>query len=290
VYGPGHAYANPGGGLGRESVVASLSRQALSQWHATWFQPGSATLVVAGDVTMAQLMPELQKTFGDWKAGTAPAKSSSIATSPGRGKVYLIDKPGAPQSVIVAAELATPSGSPDDLALETVMRNFGGMATSRMNRNLRLDKHWSYGTQGGLTSARGPRVFQVIAPVQTDKTRESMVETMMEIRGIAGARPLAGEEYASIMRSQVARLPGRFETLDSLLNAALDVVNTGRPPEYYYNYTANLQGLQPAALNAAAANVVKPENLTWIVIGDLSKVEAGIRELNIGDVVKIKAE
>ena len=290
VYGPGHAYANPGGGLGRASTVESLSRQALSEWHTLWFKPGSSTLIVAGDVTMAQLLPELEKSFGDWTPGAAPTKTLAAATSPGRGKVYLIDKPGAPQSVIVAAELAPASGTPDDLALETVMRNFGGMATSRMNRNLRLDKHWSYGTQGGLSGARGPRTFQVIAPVQTDKTKESMVETMMEIRGVAGARPLAGDEYASIMRSQVARLPGRFETLDSLIAAATDVVNTGRAPEYYYNYTANLQGLQPAALNGAAAKVVNPSELVWVVIGDLSKVEAGIRELNYGEVVKIKAE
>ena len=290
VYGPEHAYGAPGGGLGREATVAALSRQALSTWHSTWFQPGSATLIVAGDVTMAQLLPELEKTFGDWKAGSAPTKTLSAASSPGRGKVYLIDKPGAPQSVIVAAELAPASGADDDLALETVMRNFGGMATSRMNRNLRLDKHWSYGTQGGLSAVRGPRTFQVIAPVQTDKTKESMVETMLEIRGLAGARPLAGEEYDSIMRSQVARLPGRFETLDSLIAAATDVVNTGRAPEYYYNYTANLQGLQPAALNGAAAKIIKPEDLVWVVIGDLKKVEAGIRELNYGEIVRIKAE
>ena len=83
------------------------------------------------------------------------------------------------------------------------MRNFGGMATSRMNRNLRLDKHWSYGTSGGVSTVRGPRMFSVIAPVQTDKTKEAMVEVMKEIRGVAGERPLAGEEFDSIMRSQV---------------------------------------------------------------------------------------
>ena len=290
LYGPGHAYAAPGGGLGRESVVQSLSRQSLVAWHSSWFKPGSATLIVAGDVTMAQLMPELERSFGGWAAGTAPAKTLTAAQSPGRGKVYLIDKPGAPQSVIVAAHLAPASGTPDDLALETVMRNFGGMATSRMNRNLRLDKHWSYGTSGGLSSVRGPRSFVVTAPVQTDKTKESMIEVLKEIRGVAGARPLAGEEYESIMRSQSSRLAGRFETIDSLVAAATDIVNTGRAPEYYYDYTANLKALSPEALNAAAAKVVKPDELTWIVIGDLKKVEAGVRELGYGEVLRLKME
>ena len=114
--------------------------------------------------------------------------------------VHLIDKPGAPQTVIVAAHLAPPSGQPDDLALETVMRNFGGMATARLNRNLRLDKHWSYGAYGGLNGARGPRTFVVNAPVQTDKTKEAILEVQREIAGLAGAAIVA------VMRRPCCRL------------------------------------------------------------------------------------
>ena len=135
------------------------------------------------------------------------------------------------------------------------MRNFGGMATSRLNRNLRLEKHWSYGTAGFLNGARGPRNFAVFAPVQTDKTKESMVEVRKEILGLEGERPLAGEELDSILRSQVARLPGRFETLDSLVAAALDMVNTGRAPEYYYDYSKNLQALDGADERRDAAEL-----------------------------------
>jgi len=101
--------------------------------------------------------------------------------------------------------------------------------------------------------------------------------------------PLVGEEYDSILRSQVARLPGRYETLDSLLAAAMDIVNTGRDPAYYADYASNLSALQPAALNAAAAGVVKPDALTWVIVGDLEVIEAGIRSLNLGDVRRIEA-
>jgi zinc protease len=191
--------------------------------------------------------------------------------------------------VIIAAHLGPTGATPGDLALETVMRNFGGMATSRLNRNLRLEKHWSYGTSGSVSGARGPRSFVVVAPVQTDRTRESMVEVMKEIRGVAGARPLVGEEYDSIMRSQVARLPGRFETLDALVSAAVDHVNTGRAPAYYYDYAQNLQALDPAAL-AEAGRMVKADELVWVVIGDLKKIEAGVRELGYGEAVRAQVE
>ncbi|MFY2762850.1 M16 family metallopeptidase [Arenimonas sp. MALMAid1274] len=291
VYAPDHAYAAPGGGLGTEASVGALSRQALADWHARWFVPSNATLVAAGDITLPELVAALERSFGGWRGGAAPAKAVGPSTSsPGRGIVHLIDKPGAPQTVIMAAHLAPPSNQPDDLALETVMRNFGGMATSRLNRNLRLDKHWSYGAGGGLTGARGPRTFLVNAPVQTDKTREAIVEVIREIKGVAGERPLAGEEYDSILRSQVARLPGRYETLDSLLAAGLDIVNTGRDPGYYANYARDLASLQAPALNASAAAVVKPGELTWVIVGDLDKIEAGIRELDLGEVRRITVE
>ncbi len=135
-------------------------------------------------------------------------------------RVYLVDRPGAPQSVIVAAHVSETGGQPEDLAIDTVMLNFGGIATSRLNRNLRLDKAWSYGTQGVLQNARGQRPFIVIAPVQTDKTREAILEVAKELRDVAGARPVRGEEFASIMRTQTLGLPGRWATLASLENAA----------------------------------------------------------------------
>ena len=130
----------------------------------------------------------------------------------------------------------------------------------------------------------------MIAPVQTDRTKESIQEVVKEIGDVDGGRPLAGEEYDSIMRSQVARLPGRFETLNSLIDAASDVVNTGRDPAYYYDYAQDLSSLSADALNSAAAGVVQPEQLTWIIIGDLKKVEAGIVSLGLGEVVHLDAD
>ena len=286
LFGADHPYAQAQGGLGDDKVVQQLSRDALAHWHQRWFVPGNATLIVAGDVTLDELKAQAERAFGDWSGATPPAKAMTAAQSSGTGKVYLIDKPAAPQSLIFAAHVAANGARPDDLALETVMRNFGGMATSRLNRNLRLDKHWSYGTMGGISGARGPRLFNVIAPVQTDKTKEAMIEVKREIDGVAGARPLAGEELDSILRSQVSRLPGRFETLDSLLMAGLDLVNQGRDPRYYTDYAAQLRQLGGDALNAAATEVVKPDQLTWIVVGDLKQIEAGVRELGYGEVVR----
>ncbi|GGY07792.1 insulinase family protein [Massilia dura] len=287
LYGTGSSYALPASGF--DASVAGLSRDDLAAWHRAWFKPGSTTIVVTGDTTLAQVVPLLEAAFGKWQAGRAPAKSAVAAPAaatagPAARRIYLIDKPDAQQSTILAGHLSLPPGQPEDLALEPVMQNFGGMATSRLNRNLRLDKHWSYGGTGRMTSVRGPRNFFTLIAVQSDKTRESLIEVDKEIRDIAGKRPIEGEEFTSIMRNMTSRLAGRFETINALESAALETVNLGLPEDYWANYAAGMRALDPPQLAGAAGKFIRPDDVVWLVVGDLRKIEPRIRELGWGEV------
>jgi zinc protease len=290
LYGAGHAYANPLSGSGYERTVAALTRDDLIAWHRDWFQPGNATLIVTGDTTMAALTPELERAFSGWKPGKAPAKQLRPVPPTAGRRVYLVDRPGAPQSVIMAAHVSERGGQAEDLAIDTVMRNFGGIATSRLNRNLRLDKHWSYGTQAVLQDARGQRPFLVLAPVQTDKTKESVAEVIKELDGIAGARPIRGEEFASIMRTQTLGLPGRWATLQALEAAAVQILNYGYADDYFSTYARRVRGLGEAELAGAATKFIRPSEVVWVIVGDLAQIEKGVRELNLGEVTVVDAD
>ena len=290
LFGTDHAYGRPMTGSGTEQTVNALTRVDLVSWHRDWFRPGSTTVIVVGDTTLPAIVPELERVLGSWPVGAAPSKAIGRVAATAGKRVYLIDKPGAPQSVIVAAHVSEPGGTAEDLAMETVMLNFGGMATSRLNRNLRLDKHWSYGTQGTLIGARGQRPFMVVAPVQTDKTSDSIVEVQKELRDIAGARPIRGDEYASIMRTQTLGLAGRFATLASLENAAAQLVNYKYADDYFATYGRRVRTLSESDLAAAAKKFIRPDDVIWIVIGDLSHVEKSIRELKLGEVVRLDAD
>jgi zinc protease len=288
LYGAQHPYGRPASGF--ETSVQGITRDDVARWHAAWFQPGSATIVVAGDTTLAKLVPALEASFGGWKPGSAPAKQVAAVTPTAGKRVYLIDKPDAPQSTIVAAHVSLASGQPEDLAIQPVMQDFGGMATSRLNRNLRLDKHWSYGTTARVIDARGQRPFVTMAPVQTDKTVEAMQEVAKEIRGIAGERPIVGDEYDSIMRNMTSRLPGRFATLDALEGAALASVNLGLPDDYWSTYADKVRALGAPELASAASRFIRPDEVVWMVIGDLRKIEPGIRKLGWGEVTVLDAD
>jgi zinc protease len=290
LFGGSHPYGKPFSGTGEHASIAALTREELVRWHRDWFRPGSATLVVTGDITLATLVPELERVFAAWGSGRAPEKRVAPVARPAARAVYLVDRPGAEQTTILAAHVAEPGGRADDLAVETFMRGFGGMATSRLNRNLRLEKHWTYGARAWLLPARGQRPFLVMTSVQADKSAESIAEVMKELEGIAGKRPIRGEEFQSLMRTQTLGLPGRFATLAALENAALDLLTYRYPDDHFATYARRVRALDEAALAAAARALVHPGAVTLVVVGDLAKIDARVRALGLGPVTRLDAD
>ena len=171
LYGEDSAYGNPLTGSGTEESVKAIERDALVQFHNDWFKPNNATLIVVGDTTLDEIAPKLESLFADWSREQTPRKTLATAP-PAKPGVYLMDRPGAAQSIVIAAELAPPKSDADDIAFEAFDWAFGGAFIARLNMNLREDKHWSYGARSILYPAVGPRIYFAYAPVQTDKTKE----------------------------------------------------------------------------------------------------------------------
>jgi len=283
LYGNGHPYGNPLTGSGTKESVAKLTREDLVKFHDSWLRPGNSTIVIVGDTTLAEVKPKLEKLFAGWKGDNPPAKNVKTVPVATKSSVYLIDKPGALQSVIVAGIVAPPRATPENIAIEAMNNSLGGMFGARLNMNLREDKHWSYGVRTVLRDARSQRPFYAVAPVQTDKTKEAMVEMNKEFRGIVGNNPVSGEELTKIQANEILKLPGSRETLEALSQSIVDIVQFGLPDDYYDTYAGKVRSLNASDVNAAAKEVVRPENLIWIVVGDRAKVETGIRELNFGE-------
>ena len=283
LYGAGHPYGNPLTGSGTKESVAKLTREDLVKFHDTWLRPNNSTLIVVGDTTLTEVTPKLEKLFAGWKGGSVPAKNVETVPVAAKSAVYLIDKPGALQSVIIAGVVAPPRANPQEIAIEAMNDSLGGTFGSRLNTNLREDKHWSYGVRTLLREARAQRPFFAFAPVQTDKTKESLVEMNKEFRGIVGDHPIGADELAKIQANETLKLPGSRETLDALGQSIVDLVQFGLPDDYYDTYAGKVRALKTSDVNGAAKEVVRPDNLIWIVVGDRAKIEAGVRELGLGE-------
>ncbi len=290
VYGAGHPYAIPFTGSGYADTVAKLTRADLVKFHKTWFKPSGATLVVVGDTTMAEIKPKLEKLFRGWAAGQAPGKKIATVPLTAKSVVYIMDKPGAPQSMVVCGHPAPSSADPDNVAITTMNTILGGDFVSRINMNIREDKHWSYGAQSAIPGARGPRPFLVLAPVQADKTKETMVEIKGELEGILGKKPITEDEYANAKNSIVLGLPGQWETMGAVLGSLEEMVQYGLPDDYFRKYPGLVQKLTIADLNRAAAKTIHPESVIWIVVGDRAQIEPKIRELGYKEVYIIDAD
>jgi len=290
LYGPQHAYGAPFTGSGTEASISKLSRADLAKFHDTWFKPNDSTLIVVGDTTLGELTPKLEKMFDAWKSGSVPRKNIATVEYPAKPVVYILDRPGALQSVILAGEIAPPRNNPDEIAIEGMNDVLGGNFGARINMNLREDKHWSYGAQSVLIGARGQRPFVVFAPVQTDKTKESLAEIDKELHGILDGKPPTQEELAKVQANETLSLPGSRETMNEVSNSIGTLVEYGLPDDYYEKYAGRVRALQVSDIEAAAKRVVQPDHLVWIVVGDRSKIEAGVRELKLGEVKFLNAD
>ena len=290
LYGAGHAYGQPLTGSGTESSVKSMTRDDLVAFHRAWFKPNHGTIVAVGDITMPELTAKLEKAFASWKPGDTPVKK--LVEVPGRARktVYVLDRPGADQSYVLAGQLIAPKANADEIPFELFNDAFGGAFVSRINMNLREDKHWSYGSFSFPVDARGQRMWMVMAPVQTDKTKESLSEVIKELKSVVAERPLTTAEINDAKDRQIKTLAGRWETGAAVSSALGEIVTFGLPDDYYATYADQVRGATDASVNAAAKKFVNNGQTVWVVIGDRAKVEAGIRELGVGDIVFLDAD
>ncbi|KQN67719.1 peptidase M16 [Duganella sp. Leaf61] len=290
IYGKEHAYGLPLSGSGNEQSVLRITRDDLVKYHQSWFKPNNATLLVVGDTTLAEVVPQLEKAFGGWKAGDVPKKNIAQVAQPEKTSVYLMDKPGAQQSTIYAVQLAPPRNAPEAVQLGVVNNIFGGNFGSRINMNLREDKHWSYGVRSSVLPARSQGLYLSTSPVQADKTKEALQELVREYGNIAGAKPITEAELKEAQDNSTLSLPGSFETAGQLGGAYSTILQYQLPEDYYNTFTNKITSMTPADANALAKRVIEPGKLVWVVVGDVKKIEAGVRELNLGEVRKVDAD
>ena len=286
LYGKGHAYGNPLTGSGTEESVRQMTRASLEKFHATWVKPNNATLLVVGDTTMAEIQPKLEKLFAGWKSGVVPKKNLAAVAPLDKTTIYLIDKPGAVQSMILAGHLAPPRANPIDV-MNTIL---GGAFTSRLNMNLREDKHWAYGAQTMVLGARGQRTFMAYAPVQSDKTKESLQEIDKELRAIIKDRPVTDEEVTKSKLNLTLSLAGDRETKGAVLGDIAEINRYGLAEDYFTTYAQRVNALERKDISAAAEIVLRPTRMVYVVVGDRAQVEKGLKELGFGEVKLMDAD
>jgi zinc protease len=290
LYGENHPYGQPMTGSGTEESITATTRDDLVNFHETWFKPNHATLVVTGDVSAEDILPQIENLFGKWEPGDVPEKGIATVGLPSDKTLYVVDRPGADQSVILAAQLLPPKANPDEIRIQAMNDILGGTFSARINMNLREDKHWSYGARTLIPAARGQRPLMAYAQVQTDKTKESIEELRKEIRGISSDRPPTQDELTVVKSTDTLSLPGRWESISDVLASIGEIVQFSLPDDYWSTYAQRVNSLDVEDVTLAAKQHITPDNYVWVVVGDRAVIESGIRELGFDSVRFIDAD
>lgn len=283
LYGKGHPYGGPQTGSGYAETVAAIGRDDVVNFHASWVHPAKAEIFVVGDTSLKEIKPMLEVRFGKWtsNAAPAPAKNFAVAVPEPVSRILLIDRPNAPQSLVLAGVVLDAKGSDDLLTLRAANEIFGGDFLSRINMDLRETKGWSYGVRSQVNGAEDRVPFYMFAPVQTNQTGPSVKVLIDQLKDFNGAKPVTAEELEKTIKGNVLELPGSYEQSSAVLGQMQSDRLNKRPFDYAETVAAKYTALTAKALNDEMRAKIDPAKITWLVVGDAAKVKPQLEALGL---------
>ena len=283
LYGADHPYGRAWSGLGTTEAVQALKREDLLAFHQTWLRPDNAQLFVVSDRPLAELRPLLEARFGRWAApGVAKgAKSFDRPIPQAKPRVVLIDRPQSPQSLIMGGLVLPVTGRDDLVTFVAANEAIGSGFLSRINQDIRETRGWSYGLGANLNRLERQTPYIVDAPVQSNRTGESIKVLMEQFGGFVGDKGTTAAERERIVRGNIGQLPGQFESSAAVLNALRTNALYGRPDNYWETLAPLYDAMTPGAMDTEYRRVVRPQDMVWVVVGDASVVKPQLEQLGL---------
>jgi len=277
LYGKNHPYGNVM--TGNETSIKSFKQSDLVNFYQTYYRPNNAVLIVVGDTSMSQIKPKIETAFAAWKPAQVPPMRVPDAAAFDRPGIYVVDKPGAAQSVINIGQVGVSRDNPDFYALQVMNTILGGGGSGRLFMNLREDKGYTYGAYSGFAFRRGAGPFTASAGVQTAVTKESVIEFLRELNGIRGAIPVTQAEFEANKQSLIRSFPGGFETNGQISNQLGNLVVYNLPDSTFNEYISKVNAVMLADVNRVANKYLTPEKMAIVIVGDRKAIELGLTQI-----------
>jgi len=287
LYGDAHPY----GQRVTEGSVKAITRDDIVNFQKAYYQPGRAIITVVGDVTPGKVKSSVEKALATWsKGGEKPSFAYPKLPELQPAKIYLVDKPGAAQSVVNIGLPGPPRNTPDYFALQVLNTILGGQFQSRLNANIREQKGYSYGVNSGFNYGKGPGAFRAGGSIFTDKTDAALIEFMKELKGIVGEKPITDEEIKTAKDSLIQGLPQRFASVSAISGAITTLVVQGLPDDYYQTYADKVSAVTKDDLLRVAKRYIDLGHLAIVIVGDRAKVETALKATEIAPLTMLDIE
>ncbi|HEU4874854.1 MAG TPA: pitrilysin family protein [Pyrinomonadaceae bacterium] len=284
LYGEAHPY----GQRMTEASAKAITRDDVIAFHKAYFQPGRAIITVVGDITPSNAKASVEKALAAWaKGGSKPSFEYPKLPELQPAKIYLVDKPGAAQSVFNIGLPGPPRNTPDYFALQVLNTILGGMFQSRLNANIREQKGYSYGVNSNFSYGKGPGAFRTGGAIVSNKTDLALIEFMKELKGIVGDIPITDEEIKTAKESLIQRLPQRFASVNGISDAITSLTVQGLPDDYYQTYAKNVSAVTKDDLLRVAKRYIDLNHLYIVIVGNRAEIEAGLKATNIAPITYV---
>jgi predicted Zn-dependent peptidase len=271
---------------GTPETVAALELDDVRSHHASHWQPGGAHLVVAGSIDPEAVMRAAQMRLGDWR-GAGPGHREFIPSAAGGRRVVIVDRPGSVQSELRMGHLGIERSSPRYFPAVVLGALLGGVFGSRLNMRLREELGYTYGARAGFDPRRAVGPFSAAAAVQTEVTADAMREMLAQLERVREAAPEMAE-LREVRDFLVGVFPLRFETTGGVAVAMEPLAVYGLPDDYWQTYRANLEAVGPEEVLAAARDLVHPDELLMLTVGDASRIQAEVEAAGFGPIEVVK--
>jgi zinc protease len=277
-----HPYHQPLSG--DSAATAALDSAKVRSFYQASFSPANATMIVAGDITLAEARTAIERRFGGWQGkSTATASATAPAPVDRATSVFLVDKPGAAQSVIMIGAAGVERSNPDYAAIEVMNTLLGGSFSSRLNSNLREEKGYTYGAGSGFSYRPLPGPFIARSSVRTNVTDSSMIEFFKEFERVRN-EPVDAVELERAKAYLALGLAGDFETTTQMAGQVGGLIRFGLPMTYYDGYVPKIMAVTVADIQRVARQYIRPDRLTVVVVGDVASIRSGLEALKLGPV------
>ncbi len=267
---------HPGGRYSMSAdQINAITIDALKAFHAAAFKPNNAIFAIVGDVKPAEVVAKLEKTFAEWKAGTAAPMTIPLVAAVPATKVYLVDRPGSVQTNLMLGVPTIERNDPDYFALEMMNQVVGGGASARLFLNLREDKGYTYGAYSSSSSGKVRGMFQATAEVKTEVTKKAMDEFMFELKRIR-TELVPADEFDRARRTIVGGWARQLEFPNSLLGNLVTSKLYGFSADYWDTYPTKIAAVTQADVQRVAQKYLTLDSLAIVAVGDAEKIKADL--------------
>jgi predicted Zn-dependent peptidase len=277
--------SHPYGRMTTETSLRSITRGDVVAFHKAYFQPGRAVITVVGDVKPDEVKAAFAKSFAGWaRGGTIPSWDYPAPPPAKARRIYIVDKPEAAQSTFMLGEVGPSRTTPDYYALRVMNEMLGVLFQSRLNRNIREDKGYSYGVFSNFAYGRGPGPFMATGDIVTAKTDSALIQFMKELEDIRGPRPPSDDELDQAKASLVQSLPASFASVGGVNRSIASIYTQGLPEDYYQQFARAVNAVTRDDVVRVAKKYIDPEHLTILIVGDRAKIEGPLAATRIAPI------